>query len=126
MECKKVYTNVHTGIVCRCVDDRLKKEGYFLKEIHKPYRYLWVPLREEWLWIKDSFGTRLKYARECHGYSQRELSEKSGVSNAAISRYENDLQEPTVSILKALCLSLDISSDELLCLDKLKELKEDE
>lgn len=126
MEYKKVYTNVRTGIVCRCVDDRLKREGYFLEEIYKPHRQYWVPLREEWLWVKDSFGTRLKYARECHGYSQRELSERSGVSNAAISRYENDLQEPTVSILKALCVSMDISSDELLGLDKIKELEEDE
>ena len=39
----------------------------------------------------DTFGDRLKYQRKKHGLTQQELSEKSGVSQSAISQAENNM-----------------------------------
>jgi len=69
-----------------------------------------------------TLGGRLKQARLVEGYSQRKLSELSGVSNAHISRIENDLESPSAEVLVKLCRGLNyISADWLLGLQDEEE-----
>lgn len=62
-----------------------------------------------------SFGAFLKETRKYCGLTIRELSEKSGISNAEISRIETgERQKPSPLVLKALAPHIMISYDELL------------
>ena len=49
-----------------------------------------------------SIGTRIKEARINKGFTQKELSERVGVTKGAIANYENDLSSPKDSVLYAL------------------------
>lgn len=46
----------------------------------------------------STFGERLREFREDRKMSQLELSERAGMSNATLVRYENDLSEPKLAI----------------------------
>ena len=62
-----------------------------------------------------SFGSFLKNLREQNKLSQRDLAEKSGVSNAEISRLETgDRKKPSPLVLKSLAPSLGIRYEELM------------
>lgn len=62
-----------------------------------------------------SFGEYIKGLRNENRLSQWDLAEKSGVSNAEISRLETDeRKKPSPSILKALYPYLGVSYEELL------------
>lgn len=50
----------------------------------------------------DDVGRRLRKMRALHGLSQRELSQRSGVSNAMISLIENGKSNPSLGLLKRL------------------------
>lgn len=48
-------------------------------------------------------GARIvRFARERHGLTQEELSERSGVSQSLISRYERGLVEPSLATVQRL------------------------
>lgn len=57
---------------------------------------------------KFSVGNRLRSIRDERGYSQRELSQKSGISTNAISLIERDENSPSVSTLQALASALNV------------------
>lgn len=59
-------------------------------------------------------GNLICELREEKGLTQSELGEKIGVTNKAISRWENGRGYPDVSILLSLANELDVSVDELL------------
>ncbi|KOF57150.1 hypothetical protein AGR56_11650 [Clostridium sp. DMHC 10] len=62
-----------------------------------------------------SFGDFLKNLRNENNMSQRELSEKSGISNAEISRIElGERKKPSPMALKAFAPYLGVSYQELL------------
>lgn len=62
-----------------------------------------------------TFGEYIKKLRVELGLSQRELSEKSGISNAEISRLESgERQKPSPMVIKAIASHLDISYEELM------------
>jgi transcriptional regulator with XRE-family HTH domain len=62
-----------------------------------------------------TFGEYLKYLRNEKQLSQRELAEKSGISNAEISRLETgDRKSPSPATLKAIAPCLGVSYQELL------------
>jgi len=62
-----------------------------------------------------SFGSYLKNLREKNGLSQRDLAEKSGVSNAEISRIETGgRKKPSPLVLKAIAPCLGVSYEELM------------
>lgn len=66
---------------------------------------------QEWL---DQFGENLRsMMREC-GYSQRELADRAGISESAISRYLNSSQVPKATILVNIAYVLDCSLDDLM------------
>lgn len=65
----------------------------------------------------QGLGTRIKNLRVAAGLSQPQLAEILGVSKGVISFWENDVNEPKASYLKALAVTFNISSDYLLGLE---------
>lgn len=61
-----------------------------------------------------TFGERLREMREFRGMTQKELSEKSGVFQIAISKYERGDNAPTITTLEWLVKALDTTATELL------------
>lgn len=62
-----------------------------------------------------TFGKFIRKLRAEQGLSQRDLSEKSGVSNAEISRLETgERLKPSPKVIKAIAPSLGISYEELM------------
>ena len=57
---------------------------------------------------------RIKALRNRKGYSQEELSEKSGLSLRTIQRIENGETEPRGDSLKRIAVAFEVSSDEIL------------
>ena len=64
------------------------------------------------------FGERLKIALVTSGMSQKELADKMGMTQGAISRYFNGEREPDIANLIKLCNILHTSSDFLLGIDE--------
>lgn len=62
----------------------------------------------------DTIGSRIARRRKELGMTQEELSAKLGVSAQAVSKWENDLSCPDISMLPNLVKILDITTDELL------------
>lgn len=61
-----------------------------------------------------AFGTRLFELRQKFGYSQAELAEKIGVTNKAVSKWENGAAKPTTNTIRKLAALYHVSVDELL------------
>jgi len=53
----------------------------------------------------DAFGANLSAARRARGISQRDLSSMSGISSAAISRYESHDRKSAISLSVVLTLA---------------------
>ena len=64
--------------------------------------------------MENTLGKRIAALRKEKGLKQDELAEKLGVSPQAVSKWENDLTCPDISLLPALSKILGISIDELL------------
>lgn len=64
--------------------------------------------------MNETIGNRIaKYRRE-KGMTQEDLAARLGVSSQAVSKWENDISCPDISLLPQLCKILGISTDELL------------
>ena len=63
------------------------------------------------MWVN---GTKLREARERRLMTQPELSERSGVMVATISRIENGLQQPRIPTVRKLAKALDLDPEELI------------
>lgn len=59
-------------------------------------------------------ATRIKALRSRKGFSQEELSERSGLSLRTVQRIENGETEPRGDSLKRLAKAFDVSSDEII------------
>lgn len=70
---------------------------------------------------EDSFGQRLKAVLNDRQMMQKELAEKIGVHEMAISRYVHGGRIISVPILIEICKALNISADYLLGLSEVKE-----
>jgi transcriptional regulator with XRE-family HTH domain len=68
--------------------------------------------------MKTSFGQKFSQQRKLKGYTQEYISEKLNVSPQAVSKWENDLSYPDITLLKDISILLDISIDELLGSEK--------
>lgn len=64
------------------------------------------------------FGDRLRDARKAAQLQQRELGEKLGVSNSAISSWETGRDVPSFTMLPHLRAALGVSLDDLICGDR--------
>ena len=61
-----------------------------------------------------TIGDRIKFHRKRLGMTQEQLAERMGVSAQAVSKWENNLSCPDISVLPELAEIFDISVDELL------------
>lgn len=62
-----------------------------------------------------SLGEYIKEKRNAKNWSQRDLANASGISNAEISRIESGKRkEPSSSVLKDIAIALDIQIEDLL------------
>ena len=69
---------------------------------------------------EDSFGRRLKAVLNSRHMMQKELAEKIGVNEMAISRYVHGGRMVSVSILIDICKVLNVSADYLLGLSEVE------
>ena len=65
----------------------------------------------------NKFAERLKELREEKSLSQRNLAKELGVSQAAIARWENNLQIPNIEVAIIVAKYFNISTDYLLGLE---------
>ncbi|KML36369.1 helix-turn-helix domain-containing protein [Cytobacillus firmus] len=61
-----------------------------------------------------SLGIRLKKEREKRKWSQKEVAEKIGITNAVLSNYERDYRDPDTETLKKLADLYEVETDYLL------------
>ncbi len=64
--------------------------------------------------MNETIGNRISRLRKGKGMSQEELAAHMGVSSQAVSKWENDLSCPDISLLPKLSRLLGITVDELL------------
>lgn len=62
----------------------------------------------------NSLGQRISFYRKKAGYTQEELAEKCSVTPQAVSKWENDVSAPDISLFPVLANLLGASCDELL------------
>jgi len=62
----------------------------------------------------NSFGKKLRELREEQNLTQPQLAKELGVSNAVISYWENDLNEPKASHIEKLANFFNVSTDYLI------------
>lgn len=62
----------------------------------------------------NTIGTRIAQKRKNYGMTQEELANKLGVSSQAVSKWENDVSCPDITLLPNLAQVLDCTVDELL------------
>lgn len=63
---------------------------------------------------QQTMGKRIAQLRKEKGYTQEQLAELVGVSAQAVSKWENDVSCPDISILSQLSTVLGVTTDELL------------
>lgn len=61
----------------------------------------------------SSIGERIAYARELCDMKQKDLAETVGITNATMSKYENNINIPNADILAKLASALNTSTDYL-------------
>lgn len=72
----------------------------------------------------QTMGKRIAAQRKKKGITQEQLSQRLGVTPQAVSKWENDLSCPDISILPVLAKELDVSVDFLLGRKSQEEKKE--
>ena len=60
---------------------------------------------------------RLKELRKREKITREELAKACGISSTAVYNYENDINEPTLSVLKLMAKKLNVAIDTLCDLD---------
>jgi transcriptional regulator with XRE-family HTH domain len=69
---------------------------------------------DSWRGPLETLGSFIRSQRRLANLSLRELAERTEVSNPYLSQIERGLQEPSVRVLKAIGLALDLSAETLL------------
>ncbi|MDO5401792.1 MAG: helix-turn-helix transcriptional regulator [Eubacteriales bacterium] len=64
--------------------------------------------------MNETIGNRIMRYRKARGLTQEALAEALGVTSQAVSKWENDLSCPDISLLPRLCQVLGVSCDTLL------------
>ena len=70
---------------------------------------------------QEKIGKFIQEKRKEKNLTQSELAEKLGVSNRAVSKWENGLNMPDLSLFKPLCEILGISINELMSAEEINE-----
>jgi len=69
---------------------------------------------DSWKASLDALGRFLRSQRIAAGLTLRDLAERTGVSNAYLSQLERGMHEPSLSVLRAVSLALDVPLASLL------------
>ena len=64
--------------------------------------------------LGEIFARRLKILRRRHGWSQRALAERAGISRTHLARIETRVMEPTLGIIEKLAKALRVRPGALL------------
>ena len=72
-----------------------------------------------------TLGERIAYYRKRRGLTQEQLAERCSVTAQAVSKWENDLSAPDISLLVPLAELFGISADELLGKEKVQGAEEE-
>ena len=75
---------------------------------------------------QQKIGEFIKDKRKEKGLTQKELADKLGITNQAISKWERGKNCPDISFLKDLCKILDININELLSGKELEKVSKEE
>jgi transcriptional regulator with XRE-family HTH domain len=62
-------------------------------------------------------GSKLRFVRQRHGLSQRQLAKRAGVANATVSLIESNAINPSVGALKRIVDAIPMSLSEFFALD---------
>ena len=63
----------------------------------------------------DTIGERIKHLLAYRGMTQKQLAERAGITEAAVSRYIKGERTPRAVTVAAMAKALDVSPSELLC-----------
>lgn len=63
------------------------------------------------------FAQRLRELRQEKGLSMKQLAKELNTTDAAVSNWENEINEPKISYLKAIAQFFNVSADYLLGLE---------
>lgn len=72
-----------------------------------------------------TFGERLASYRTQKGYNQREFAAALGITPTRLNYWEKDKREPDVSMIKNIATLLDISTDDLIGVEKKSPVSSD-
>lgn len=64
--------------------------------------------------LNMNIGENIKYIRKSKGLTQRELAEKIGVTDSAITRYEKGDREPNIETLNKIATALEVTINDLI------------
>ena len=64
--------------------------------------------------MNQTFGKRFSELRKKHHYTQEDIANRLNITPQAVSKWENDLSAPDISLLKEIAGIFNISIDELL------------
>ena len=59
-----------------------------------------------------AFGKRLRKLRESRGWSQNQLADKAGITQAMLSQLESSAKQPGWETVQALADAMEIATDE--------------
>ena len=65
----------------------------------------------------EIFAQRLRELRQEKGLSMKQLAKELGTTDAAISNWENEINEPKISYLRSIAVFFNVSADYLLGLE---------
>lgn len=71
--------------------------------------------------MEESLGQRIARLRKSKGLTQEELGDKVGISSQAVSKWETDASVPDVMLLVKIANIFDITVDELLGNERVRE-----
>ena len=72
---------------------------------------------------QEPFGKRLTQVRKASGLTQVELAQHVGISQRMVVYYERESSHPPTHLLPAFAKALGVSTDQLLGIEKVKEIK---
>jgi len=71
----------------------------------------------------ETFGQRLRRLRKAAGYTQTALADAIGISHRMVVYYERETSHPPTHLLPHLAQVLGVTTDQLLGIQKVKEVK---
>lgn len=64
--------------------------------------------------MKNSIGQNIKRLRKSYGFTQEQLSDKTGVTRGQLKNWETDRHEPDLESLKTLASFFNVTTDTLI------------